>query len=248
VPPDGRRPPLEVRAYAVLLAAYLHGSAVLGGWSPEVSDVDVLVVLAEDVSPRLAQGLADAAISTLAACPGTGLEMSAVSGLEAAAPRPPWRFVVHVAGHRLAEPTVVRGDGHPGDPDLLLHYEVCRTAGWPVLGPPATEVIGPVNRAAVLAALAAELTWGLSNAPGPYALLNACRALTYLHERRLVAKTVGGRWALDHRTGPSDGIRRALAAQADRRPAAALTDVEMAFVRRTALQLAAAADEAAQTQ
>jgi len=62
-----------------VIAGYLHGSAALGGWRQEVSDVDALVILAQDVAPAAEGALARAAVSTLSGCPGTGLEMSIVS-------------------------------------------------------------------------------------------------------------------------------------------------------------------------
>lgn len=253
----GRRPPNEVLAYASaltdvlvrvpaaeVLAVYLHGSAALGGWRSQVSDVDLLVVLADNVDPMPAGALADAAVSTLALCPGTGLELSVVTRAGAAAPRQPWRFVVHIGGSTEGEPAVVMGEGHAGDPDLLLHYAVCREVGWRLMGPPAVEVIGPVPRPAVLSALADELEWGLEHAPSPYAVLNACRALLYLQEGQLVAKVTGGRWALALGFGPSGGVRRALAAQIGDQPAADLTDSDVAFVQRTARRLSAASQGA----
>lgn len=83
---------------AEVVAFYLHGSAVLGGWRAQVSDVDVLVVVPEDVGPVVGLALADAAASTIPVCPGTGLELSVVARSAAAVPGAPWPFVVHVAG------------------------------------------------------------------------------------------------------------------------------------------------------
>jgi hypothetical protein len=221
----------------------VHGSAALGGWCAPVSDVDLLVLLAENVEPGVADALARAAASTIPGCPGTGLEMSVVCRADATSPRPPWRFVVHVAGGGEGQPNIVLGDGHPGDPDLLLHYAVCQAAGWPVKGPFAGDAIGPVNRPDVLEALATELAWGLEHAAAQYALLNACRSITYLDEEWLVAKTTGGQWALDHGVGPADGIRRALAAQAGGQPVAELTAADVDFIERAILLLSAAAED-----
>lgn len=256
VPSPGVCPPQEVRAYAALVtdklsripgvrvfAAYVHGSAALGGWHAKVSDVDILVLLAENVDPCVADALARTAASTIPGCPGTGLEMSVVCRSDAMSPRPPWRFVVHVAGGGEGQPNIVLADGHPGDPDLLLHYVACQAAGWTVTGPLAGDAVGPVSRRALLEALATELAWGLEHAAAQYALLNACRSLTYLSEKRLVAKTTGGQWALDHGVGPADGIRRALAAQAGGSPVEALTDVEVDFIERAVLLLSAAAED-----
>lgn len=248
------QPPSQVLAYTALLvqrlralsevqvvAVYLHGSASLGGWRADVSDVDLLVVVERHMGSIPTALLTDAAVSTTSDCPGTGLELSAVAWADAASPRPPWPFVAHVAGNRRGRATVVLGDGHPGDPDLLLHYAVCRAASWAV-GPPADQIIGCVPRPAVLQALATELVWGLEHAPAAYALLNACRALVYQRDAQFVAKTTGARWVLDRGIGPSEGIRRALAAQTSDEPVADLTDADISFIEGTARGLAADAE------
>lgn len=56
----------------------------------------------------------------------------------------------------------IQGTTLDGDPDLLMHYLVCRVAGLPVLGTEPHAVFGTVPRSIVLAHLATELLWGLS--------------------------------------------------------------------------------------
>ena len=223
-------PPESVLGYAIALAeevtsvsggmvvaAYLHGSAALGGWLPS-SDVDLLFIAADDIDggtlDRVALSLADSD----RACPGRGLECSVVSCAAAASPRPPWPYLLHVAtgpaepgGHR-----VLLGATSPGDGDLLMHYVVCRRAGWPVYGPPPQQMIGPVGRQAILGYLAGELRWGLEHATEPYAVLNACRALIYLTDGQVVSKVGGGEAALRRGLGPAELIRRALDQQQGR--------------------------------
>src|SRR5215469_3738274 len=52
-----------------LAAAYLHGSAALGGWVASRSDVDVLFVVADDVSDAAVAAIADVLAQTTE-CPG----------------------------------------------------------------------------------------------------------------------------------------------------------------------------------
>src|SRR6266487_5421734 len=80
----------------------------------------------------------------------------------------------------------------PGRPD----YAVCLAAGIRLAGPPPADAIGKVGGPTVLRYLAGELAWGLANAPECYAVLNACRALVYLDEDRIVSKVAGGLAAL----------------------------------------------------
>jgi hypothetical protein len=224
-----------------LRAVYLHGSAVLGGWTPERSDVDILLVAGDEIGSADLERVSLALRDCAGACPARkGLESSVVLAGDAAAPRPPWPFLLHVAtdGRRVR---IVQGADSPGDPDLLMHYAVCRAAGWAVRGPQAREQIGAVPRALVLAYLADEAGWGLEHAQEAYAVLNACRALAFLAGGQIVSKVEGGEIALRRGLGPAPVIERALAQQRglapEQRPAADAAE----FVLATAAALRAAA-------
>jgi len=176
-----------------VIGVYLHGSSALGGWDPELSDVDVLAVVASPGDARSQRELGEA-LAAVGPCPGAGLEMSVITA-ETAASLADFSFVVHVNTTK-GEKVVVPGAGHEGDPDLLLHCAVCREHGVAVIGPPPQRVFGPVERDRVLAAMRQELLWGLENASAAYAVLNACRAARYAEEGTLCSKVEGGRWYL----------------------------------------------------
>lgn len=202
-----------------LRAAYLHGSAVLGGWQAERSDVDVLFVTEDGVSH---QGITAAAAVLAAAepdCPGQGLECSVVTVGQAGRPQAPWPFLLHAARDPGDGRTrIVDGGERPGDPDLLMHYTVCRAAGWPVHGPAPAELIGSVPRPVILGYLADELHWGIEHGSEAYAVLNACRAQVFLADGRIVSKVAGGSIALAQGLGPGAVIGRALDQQQGRIP------------------------------
>jgi hypothetical protein len=228
-----------------LLAAYLHGSAVLGGWTAARSDVDMLLVTGGDrpggnpPDPVL-DAVADVIVSAAADCPGAGLECSMVTTAQAAAARPPWPFLLQVdvaGGHR----EVVRGAGQAGDPDLLMIYAICRAAGAPVLGPAPGEMIGPVPRPAILGFLADQLGWGLAHGSEAYAVLNACRALIFLTDSRIVSKVAGGQAALGRGLADAAVLNRALDQQLGNMPPQAIGPAAAAFVRSVAASLRAAA-------
>lgn len=183
-----------------LVGVYLHGSAALGGFT-SASDLDVLVI-ADGPIPIAAVGQ-----SLLGAVAGFPLELSIVTGAAAAAPAPPFPFVVHVA----SPDRVVADDGN-GDADLMAHLAVCRVSGVALSGPPPAEVIGPVDRHRLLAYLAHELQWGLDHGDQRYAVLNACRAAAYAETGLLLSKVSGGQWWVEHH-GPDAQVETALQAQ-----------------------------------
>jgi streptomycin 3"-adenylyltransferase len=81
------------------------------------------------------------------------------------------------------------------DPDLLLHFAVCRRAGVAVAGPDPVEVFAEPPRAWLLERAASELRWAVRHGDFAYRVLNACRAWRYLEDDALGSKVEGGRWA-----------------------------------------------------
>jgi streptomycin 3"-adenylyltransferase len=251
-------PPGSVIAYArtlvsqlmvlpdgALHAAYLHGSAALGGWVSGRSDVDMLLVAADGISGVAVNRMGEVLGAGANRCPGRELECSVVTAAQARQPAPPWPFVLHVtAGPGQPGRTVRPESRSPGDADLLMHYAVCRAAGWPVYGPPPQDLIGVVPRRAILDYLAGELDWGIGHAPEAYAVLNACRALIYLTDDEIVSKIAGGEAVRSRGTGPAEVIERALAQQRGSEPGQPPVADAVSFVLATAAMLrSAAADE-----
>ena len=259
------QPPDQVLAYAGLvtgrvrshlggrlLAAYLHGSAVLGGWRADRSDVDMLFVTEDGADSQDIDALSAALTASAAEAPGRGLESSAVTAGQAAQPRAPWPFLLHVAVDRAgpqapgsARLVDVRGDGQPGDPDLLMHYATSRAAGWAVHGPGPRELIGAVPRPAILGYLADELGWGLEHGTEAYAVLNAGRAQVFLADGRIVSKIEGGRIALARGFGPPAVLRRALDQQQGRAPERATGEDAVGYIQAVAGHLRSAAEAGA---
>jgi len=219
-----------------LSAAYLHGSAALGGWNVERSDVDILFVVADEIGDDAVAAIGELLLATRGL--GRGLECSVVTSSQAARPCPPYPFILH-RGQDAGAQRLYCGSEMPGDSDLLMHYAVCRVAGITLFGPPPLDCIGAVPRPVILTYLAGELDWGLANGAESYAVLNACRALEYLDSGRLVSKVAGGLAALDRGTGPAGPVRMALDAQqgtcGERRPGPEAT----AFVRSVIAKLEA---------
>jgi predicted nucleotidyltransferase len=218
-----------------LAGLYLHGSAALGGWNPEQSDVDLLGVSTETIGSNTAEAIA-AALTELEA-PGKGLEFSLVTlpSLAGISPRPP--FELHVATG--ADARVVSGAGHPGDADLVLHYAVCRARGVTVCGPQPGEVFPDIPRALALMAMLDELSWGLDHAPARYAVLNACRAWAFAEGKGILSKIEGGLWAIE--TGRHGAVARAvLAPKLHGMPRAAMRAAAAGLVRDARAALTAA--------
>ena len=188
-----------------LIAVYLHGSAVLGGFRWDRSDLDVLAVMEGSLSDAEVEEVV-AGLAPLQ-YPGNGLEMSILTLAEARDPhRPAPLFQLHLGtegwDRRLK---VVDGRARDGDPDLVLHLLVCLAAGAAVIGPAPAAVLAAPPVDAVRGAVLEEIRWSLANDPPPeYVALTAARAWCYLATGRVASKGEAGHWAMDQVAPRSD--------------------------------------------
>src|SRR5687768_4353514 len=99
---------------------------MLGGWRADRSDVDVLVMVDRPLTPSQQSRVAETWSEDSLPCPGVGLELSVVTRDAAARPEPRPPFELHVTTDPH-DRKVIDGHGHPGDPDLVLHFAICRS-------------------------------------------------------------------------------------------------------------------------
>ncbi|WJR35246.1 DUF4111 domain-containing protein [Mycobacteroides immunogenum] len=224
---------------AQLVGVYLHGSAVLGGFDPRRSDVDIVVVCENVMTAVQQSAVAERLRAQHLPCPAAGLELSIVTLAAAGRPSVQPLFELHITT-APTDSKVIDGHGHPGDPDLILHFAVCRQAGR-LVGPgrAAAEVFAPIGRDMVAAQLMAEVRWGAGHAPAEYAVLNACRAWQFAMDGVLVSKVDGGQWALERMAGVDRELIRAALDRQRCLTGADLDSLAVAhFVRRVLGQIA----------
>lgn len=219
-----------------LLGCYLHGSAVLGAYVAGMSDLDILAVSTGRLSDHQKQDLARVLRQPKWRRPA--LELSVVTRAVAATPTGTPAFELHL--RTGSDRKVVDGKGHPGDPDLVLHFAVCRARGRALAGPPPEEVFAPIPRCWVLCALSSELEWALAHAPVEYQVLNASRAWRYLEEGDFVSKLDGATWAREQ-SAESQLIDQAVARQRGDDAVRIAPDAAASFVRQVLARLQNAA-------
>ena len=200
-----------------LVGLYLHGSATLGGWSAEHSDVDLLGLVARPLDRRAKRVISARLHHPSLACPApAGLDLSLVTAAVAADPprRPPFELHVRTG----PAPQTHLGGPAATDPDLLLCIALCRRAGVAVAGPDPLEVLAEPPRAWLLERVAAELRWAMGHGSLAARVLTACRAWRYLEDDVLGSKVDAGRWARLRLAdagppGAADLVEAAVAAQ-----------------------------------
>jgi Domain of unknown function (DUF4111) len=178
----------------LLVGLYLHGSAALGGWSAEHSDVDLLGVVARPLDRRAKRAISARLHHPSLTCPApAGLELSLVTAAVAGDPprRPPFELAVRTG----PAPQTHLGGPAAADPDLLLCFAVCRRGGVAVTGPDPRQVFAEPPRAWLLDRVAAELRGAVGHGSVASRVLTACRAWRFLEDDVLGSKVDGGRWA-----------------------------------------------------
>jgi Domain of unknown function (DUF4111)/Nucleotidyltransferase domain len=182
-----------------LVGLYLHGSAALGDYHPDRSDIDLLAVCAAPLGDTARDTVAARLAADALPCPAAGgLEFSLITRSEATNPAAAPAYELHGwdAHGRL------HADPGPGDPDLPLHFAAIRASGVVMVGPAPSDVLREVGRDELLPRLAAELDWADANASSSYRALTACRALRVLADGRLCSKREAAEWVLERGDSP----------------------------------------------
>lgn len=182
---------------------YLHGSLASGDFNPKTSDIDFLVVTAEELPA------------------GT---ISALEAMHARLGAGSLKWAPKLEGCYLPL-HALRGDDPAGGPypclnegrfyldrlgsDWVIHRHILREQGIVIAGPAPQTLIDPVRpddlRRAVLGLLA-EWWAPMLRSPDPrlhggayqaFAALTMCRALYTARHKTIVSKPAAGRWALE---------------------------------------------------
>lgn len=206
-----------------LTGVYLHGSAAMGCFQPQKSDVDLLIVVENAPTDELKLQYMAMVTAMNAHAPQKGIELS-VLRRDVCKPfvyPTPYELhfsVMHLERYRENPAEYVRAM-HGEDRDLAAHCMMLRHRGVRLYGPEIEQVFGPVSDEAFVNSVYQDIRTAqedILKAP-VYVILNLCRAAAYREEGLILSKREGGEWALnDWQLAPYQGmIRAALKAYQD---------------------------------
>ncbi len=198
---------------ADFVAAYLIGSGAMGGWRPQVSDVDVLVVCARPLARSAAERLVAPLRHRALPCPTRALELVVYRREVLARPGSAVPFEVNLnTGPGIDEHVSF----DPADDPafwFLIDVAIAREHARALDGPPPETLIGAVPRTATLAALRASLDWHAAHeGDAASATLNAYRALRHVMTGAWGSKDEAASWAATQ-PGERELAERALRAR-----------------------------------
>ncbi|MBQ8973064.1 MAG: DUF4111 domain-containing protein [Clostridia bacterium] len=186
----------------LLVGIYLHGSAVMGCFHPEKSDIDLIVVINHPMSDICKRAYMDMVVALNAAAPKKGIEMSVVLK-EVCNPfvyPTPYELhfsITHLAWYRTnPEEYIQKMKGV--DRDLAAHFTVILHRGRRLYGAPIHEIFGDVPKQYYF-----DSIWNdISDAPNEitentmYVALNLPRVLAFQKEGSVLSKKEGGEWGI----------------------------------------------------
>ena len=185
-----------------LTGIYLHGSAVMGCYQPEKSDLDFLIVADAVLSEAEKRRFMDRLLELDHDCPGKGIEMSIVTKDVCNPFVYPTPFILHYSRmhtewyRRDPEDYIRKMNGT--DRDLAAHFTVIRSRGCCLYGLPVQEVFGEVPEQDYLDSIWNDVSGAeeeITENP-MYLILNMARILAYLKEKKVMSKKEGGEWGL----------------------------------------------------
>lgn len=181
---------------------YLHGSAAMGCFNPEKSDLDLILVVESDVPDSVKLAFMKEVIRFNAKAPAKGIELSVVKREHCKPFVYPTPYELHFSVTHLnwfrqsPEDYIKKMKGT--DKDLAAHFANICQYGIVLFGKEIQEVFSSVPRDDFIDSIwydVAEAESDILINP-VYVILNLCRALAYMREGRILSKKAGGEWGL----------------------------------------------------
>ena len=185
-----------------LLGIYLHGSAVMGCFNPDKSDLDLIIVVNKSMSDSQKREYMDMVVELNAKGPAKGIEMSIVTRNACKHFNYPTTFELHFSVGHLEwykdnpEDYILKMNGT--DKDLAAHFTIIRKRGKCLYGPPIEEVFSEVPKADYMDSIWFDIAEASEDITEDtmYLTLNLARVLAFAKDNLVLSKKEGGEWGL----------------------------------------------------
>lgn len=185
-----------------LVGVYLHGSAAMGCFNPEQSDLDLLTVVEGSMSDEARRRLMDMTVALNGQAPAKGIEMSVVRRDVCDPFVYPTPFelhfsVAHLEWYRTDPEDYIR-KMNGTDRDLAAHFTVIRHRGVTLWGEEIEKVFAPVPPEHYLDSIRLDVEDAEEDifSDPVYVTLNLCRVLGYARQGLVLSKKEGGEWGM----------------------------------------------------
>lgn len=185
-----------------LVGIYLHGSAALGCFNSDKSDLDLIVVVKSDISDEIKLEFLNKIVEYNREAPAKGIELSIVKRKFCKPFVYPTPFELHFSNIHLnwfkdsPKDYVEKMNGI--DYDLAAHFTMIKKCGIVLYGEGIDEVFAEVEKEFYIDSICRDIEEAKEDIlDNPvYIILNLCRVLAYLKEDLILSKKSGGEWGM----------------------------------------------------
>lgn len=187
-----------------LVGIYLHGSAVMGCYNPEKSDLDLIVVVKESMTEAVKRSFMDMVVELNSKGPSKGIEMSIVKKSVCKPFVYPTPFelhfsVAHIDWYRKdLDDYISKMKGE--DKDLAAHFTIITHRGKCLYGASIKDTFAEVPTQDYIDSIWNDIVDAEEEIiDNPmYLILNLARVHAYLKDGLVLSKKEGGEWALNN--------------------------------------------------
>ena len=185
-----------------LTGIYLHGSAVMGCFNPEKSDLDFIVVINEALPDFVKKEYMNMIVDLNACGPAKGIEMSVVTKSVCNPFVYPTPFDLHFSIAHLnwykSNPDDYIQKMKGTDKDLAAHFTIITNRGKCLYGEPIEKVFSKVPEQDYFDSIWNDIADAVEDISENtmYLTLNLARVLAYKNNGVILSKKEAGEWAL----------------------------------------------------
>jgi len=187
-----------------LVGIYLHGSAVMGCFNAQKSDIDLLVVVNGNISDETKHRYMDMVVELNTYAPEKGIELSIVRRNVCKPFIYPTPYELHFSNLYLewykTNPSDYIAKMNGVDRDLAAHFTIIYHRGKCLYGKEIRDVFEEVCREFYFDSIWRDVKDAekeIKKTP-TYIILNLCRVLAYRQDELVLSKQEGGEWGLDN--------------------------------------------------
>lgn len=185
-----------------LIGIYLHGSAVMGCFNPQKSDLDLIIVVNGTVLDTIKLEYMEKMVKLNEEAPLKGFEWSIVKKEFCKPFIYPTPYELHFSNSHLKwfqeNPTDYIQKMRGTDKDLAAHFTIINQYGKVLFGEEISMVFDVVPRKNYIDSIWLDVQNaredGISNPV--YTVLNLCRVLAFLQDSLILSKKMGGQWGI----------------------------------------------------
>lgn len=187
-----------------LVGIYLHGSAVMGCFNPDKSDLDLIIVVNEAILDDVKREYMDMVVELNELGPSKGIEMSIVKRDVCKPFVYPTPFELHFSVAHLnwyksnPEDYIQKMKGI--DKDLAAHFTIITNRGKCLYGEPIESVFARVPKEDYMDSIHDDIADAVDDISDNtmYLVLNLARVLAYKKSKLILSKKEGGEWGLEN--------------------------------------------------